>query len=233
MCIRDSLRALWTPPQPIMASSLSPCNTAAILSLLGHPERGIGWVQVAGTNGKGSVVHKVAEGLSSSGHKVGVFTSPHICTFRERIQVNQELIPVERVTNLYTEIRAVARDCGLTLSRFEMLTLMAIKHFQQSGVEYGVLEAGLGGRIDATSAIEHKLVSIVSSVALDHTHILGHTIPQIAAEKAGVFKGAECGVVGSSMHADAQAVLHQVAADLVFNVQWTHSMIRVACRVLG
>eukprot|EP00658_Telonema_sp_P-2_P072102 TRINITY_DN6128_c0_g1_i6.p2 TRINITY_DN6128_c0_g1~~TRINITY_DN6128_c0_g1_i6.p2 ORF type:complete len:129 (+),score=20.54 TRINITY_DN6128_c0_g1_i6:331-717(+) len=128
-----------------------------------------------------------------------------------------------------------------------MLTLMAIKHFQQSGVEYGVLEAGLGGRIDATSglflelfsllsdltAIEHKLVSIVSSVALDHTHILGHTIPQIAAEKAGVFKGAECGVVGSSMHADAQAVLHQVAADLVFNVQWTHSMIRVACRVLG
>eukprot|EP00658_Telonema_sp_P-2_P072100 TRINITY_DN6128_c0_g1_i15.p1 TRINITY_DN6128_c0_g1~~TRINITY_DN6128_c0_g1_i15.p1 ORF type:complete len:314 (+),score=38.07 TRINITY_DN6128_c0_g1_i15:331-1272(+) len=109
-----------------------------------------------------------------------------------------------------------------------MLTLMAIKHFQQSGVEYGVLEAGLGGRIDATSglflelfsllsdltAIEHKLVSIVSSVALDHTHILGHTIPQIAAEKAGVFKGAECGVVGSSMHADAQAVLHQVAADL-------------------
>eukprot|EP00658_Telonema_sp_P-2_P072101 TRINITY_DN6128_c0_g1_i4.p1 TRINITY_DN6128_c0_g1~~TRINITY_DN6128_c0_g1_i4.p1 ORF type:complete len:212 (+),score=57.95 TRINITY_DN6128_c0_g1_i4:182-817(+) len=195
MCIRDSLRALWTPPQPIMASSLSPCNTAAILSLLGHPERGIGWVQVAGTNGKGSVVHKVAEGLSSSGHKVGVFTSPHICTFRERIQVNQELIPVERVTNLYTEIRAVARDCGLTLSRFEMLTLMAIKHFQQSGVEYGVLEAGLGGRIDATSglflelfsllsdltAIEHKLVSIVSSVALDpvsYTHLRAHETPE-------------------------------------------------------
>ena len=155
-------------------------------SRLGHPHRNYKSVHVAGTNGKGSVSNMLAAALAAMGYKVGLYTSPHLLDFRERARiVGQGLIPQQDVLEFCTRWWPVFDE--LNLSFFEITTGMAFKWFYDQKVDVAVIEVGLGGRLDSTNVITPDL-SIVTSIALDHCALLGNTLAEIAAEKAGIFK---------------------------------------------
>jgi len=155
----------------------------ALLAGLAHPERRYLSLHIGGTNGKGSTAAMVASVLQAAGHRVGLYTSPHLVEFRERIQVNGEMIPEELVAALTDRARAV--PCEATF--FEFTTALAFQYFSEAGVEVAVVEVGLGGRFDATNVLAPLAVGI-TSVALDHQEYLGETIGAIAHEKAGIIK---------------------------------------------
>ena len=144
---------------------------------LGNPQRNFYTIHVAGTNGKGSVSHILASVLQQADYKVGLYTSPHLKDFRERMRVDGEMIPKQKVVNFVD--RNMARMQELGLSFFEMTTAMAFDYFDQSDVEVAVIETGLGGRLDATNIIV-PLLNVVTNIGLDHTDLLGNTLQQIA-----------------------------------------------------
>lgn len=187
---------------------------------LGHPHRHFRCIHVAGTNGKGSTSHLLASILQSAGYKVGLFTSPHLVDFSERIRVNGEPIRHDYVT-AWTERWALAAREGqeslleLQPSFFELATMMAFSYFAEERVDVAVVEVGLGGRLDSTNIIR-PVLSIITNISLDHTQFLGNTLPQIAAEKAGIMKeGIPC-VIGECddervrFTFEQNAQLHQV-----------------------
>jgi dihydrofolate synthase/folylpolyglutamate synthase len=156
---------------------------------LGFPHRSFRTVHVGGTNGKGSVSTKIAEGLRFEGYRVGVFTSPHISCVRERIRINGEMISEEEVVHhlsaIFTDIsRMQAKD---EHSFFDILTALAFVYFREAQVDWAVVEVGLGGRLDATNVIDPKM-AVITSIGYDHMEILGDTLEKIAAEKAGIAK---------------------------------------------
>ncbi|MFC1999427.1 bifunctional folylpolyglutamate synthase/dihydrofolate synthase [Chloroflexota bacterium] len=164
----------------------------ALLERLGRPHMAAKSVHIAGTKGKGSTSAMIASMLTASGYRTGLYTSPHLLTIRERIQVDGKPIPegdfVEVVDRLKPEIEAVNRlDISGELTTFEILTAIAFVHFRDSAVDFQVLETGLGGRLDATNVVEPE-VCVITSISLDHTEVLGDTIARIAAEKAGIIK---------------------------------------------
>lgn len=152
---------------------------------LGNPHRDYPVIHVAGTNGKGSVSHILASVLQSAGYRTGLFTSPHLHDFRERMRVDGALIPEKEVAAFITENAAKMKE--LELSYFEMTTAMAFDWFSQANVEVAVIETGLGGRLDATNIVCPEL-SVITNIGLDHTDVLGNTLPAIAAEKGGIIK---------------------------------------------
>lgn len=160
---------------------------------LGNPQRNFFTIHVAGTNGKGSVSHILASVLHQAGYRTGLYTSPHLRDFRERILVDGEMIPKQKVVNFVDK----HHDCmvDLDLSFFEMSTALAFDYFAQSDVEVAVIETGLGGRLDATNIIIPQ-VSVITNIGLDHTALLGDTLPAIAAEKAGIIKKSVPVVIG-------------------------------------
>lgn len=160
---------------------------------LGNPQRNFFTIHVAGTNGKGSVSHILASVLQQAGYQVGLYTSPHLKDFRERIRVNGEMIPKQRVVNFVDKNQAKMEE--LDLSFFEMTTAMAFDYFAHSDVEVAVIETGLGGRLDATNVIV-PLVSVITNIGLEHTELLGNSLEQIAREKAGVIKKSIPVVIG-------------------------------------
>lgn len=162
---------------------------------LGNPQRNYYTIHVAGTNGKGSVSHLLASILQQAGYRVGLFTSPHLKDFRERMRVDGEMIPKQKVVNFVDRNRQKMEELGLSF--FEMTTAMAFDFFAYSDVEVAVIETGLGGRLDATNIIT-PVVSVITNVGLDHTDLLGEQVPQIAAEKAGIIKKSVPVVVGES-----------------------------------
>lgn len=162
---------------------------------LGNPQRNYYTIHVAGTNGKGSVSHIIASILREAGYRVGLYTSPHLKDFRERIRVDGEMIPKQKVVNFVDKNMQKMEE--LELSFFEMTTAMAFDYFAYSDVEVAVIETGLGGRLDATNIIT-PLISIITNIGLDHTALLGDTVEQIAAEKAGIIKKSIPVVVGES-----------------------------------
>ncbi len=162
---------------------------------LGNPQRNYYTIHVAGTNGKGSVSHILASVLREAGYRVGLFTSPHLKDFRERMRVDGEMISKQRVVNFVDKNMAKMQE--LQLSFFEMTTAMAFDYFAYSDVEVAVIETGLGGRLDATNIIT-PLVSVVTNVGFDHTDLLGGTLREIATEKAGIIKKSIPVVVGES-----------------------------------
>lgn len=169
-------------------------NIRALLTRLGHPERSYGVIHVAGTNGKGSVCACLAHILRSAGYRVGLYTSPHLHSFTERIQVDGEAISEAQVALYTDELRLLAGSIPTTF--FEFTTAMALLHFQRQQVDFVVLEVGLGGRLDATNAVERPLVSVITAMCRDHTAHLGETLALIAAEKGGVIKESVPLVVG-------------------------------------
>ena len=155
-------------------------------SRLGHPHRNYKSVHVAGTNGKGSVSNMLAAALAAMGYKVGLYTSPHLLDFRERARiVGQGLIPQQDVLEFCTRWWPVFDE--LNLSFFEITTALSFWWFAKEGVDFAVIETGLGGRLDSTNIISPKL-SVITNIGLDHCNILGDTISKIAAEKAGIIK---------------------------------------------
>jgi len=144
-------------------------------------------IHVAGTNGKGSVCFKIANVLTNSGYKTGLFSSPHISTFRERISVDHKLIGESVAYTMIQEILDCYKAKIVQPTFFEVITLLALGYFKKQKVQYAVLETGLGGRLDATNILT-PILTIITSISLDHTHILGDTLEKIAFEKAGIIK---------------------------------------------
>lgn len=163
-----------------------------LLALLGNPHLKMKFIHVAGTNGKGSTSAMTAEVLKQSGFKTGLFISPYILDFRERIQINGEFIPAGILTNLTNTVAEAVKLIdfteGETIGEFEFNTALAIKYFEISHCDIVVLEVGIGGRFDATNVIESPEVCAITSISYDHMAILGDTLPKIAMEKCGIIK---------------------------------------------
>ena len=160
-------------------------NTEYLMDYLGHPERGLRCIHVAGTNGKGSTSSMLASVLMEAGYRTGLYTSPHLVDFRERMRVDGEMIPKEFVAGFVR--RHMDFFTAHSFSFFEMTTAMAFCWFRACGVDVAVIETGLGGRLDSTNVVRPDL-SVITNIALDHTAILGDTRVQIAGEKAGIIK---------------------------------------------
>lgn len=160
-------------------------NIRAFSEYLDNPQRAFKSVHVAGTNGKGSTAHIIASILQESGNKTGLYTSPHLRDFRERIKINGNCIPENDVVDFVTVHRDFIEEQGL--SYFELTVGMAFWYFAREKVDIAVVEVGLGGRLDSTNIIT-PLVSVITNIGLDHTQMLGDTYEQIAAEKAGIIK---------------------------------------------
>lgn len=189
---------------------------------LGDPQRNFYSIHVAGTNGKGSVSHILASVLQQAGYRVGLYTSPHLKDFRERIRVDGEMISREQVVEFVDANLAKMKQLGLSF--FEMTTAMAFDHFERSDVEIAVIETGLGGRLDATNIIT-PLLSIVTNIGLDHTDLLGDTLPKVAAEKAGIIKRGIPLVLGQRSDV-YDGVFEQVASDVGSHVIYAQECYR-------
>ena len=177
---------------------------------LGNPQRNFFTVHVAGTNGKGSVSHIIAAVLQQAGYRTGLFTSPHLHDFRERIRVDGEMIPKQKVVNFVDKHREKMTELGLSF--FEMTAAIAFDYFAQSDVEVAVIETGLGGRLDATNVIL-PIVSVITNIGLEHTALLGDTLQQIAAEKAGIIKKSIPVVLGEANDAYNDVFEHIAVAN--------------------
>lgn len=166
-----------------------------LCSLLGNPQDSLKFIHVAGTNGKGSTVTMTACALEDAGYTVGKYTSPFVYDFRERIEVNGEMIGKDEFAKLAEKAAAACERMDDQPTEFELVTAIAFMYYKARGCDYVVLEVGLGGRLDATNIIKDPLVSVICSISLDHTHILGDTEEKIAFEKAGIIKeGRPCAV---------------------------------------
>lgn len=187
-----------------------------LAAALGHPERQLPLIHVAGTNGKGSVSAMLDAILHAAGWRVGLYTSPHLVKLGERVQVDRHVLGADEIVAYVRELRPLADAIGRLHpderpSFFEYMTAMALLQFTRKGCAIGVLETGLGGRLDATNIVEPE-VSVITSIGLDHCEYLGNEIGQIAREKAGIIKPGRPVVVGR-MPAEAEAVIRAVAAE--------------------
>ena len=171
-------------------------NTLALDEHLGHPHKSFRTIHVAGTNGKGSCSHTLAAILQNMGLKVGLYTSPHIVDFRERIRVNGECLSEQYVVDFVEKHRSFFEP--LHPSFFELTTAMAFRYFADAKVDIAVIEVGLGGRLDCTNIITPEL-SIITNISLDHTQFLGNTLAKIAGEKAGIIKEGVNVVIGEDV----------------------------------
>jgi dihydrofolate synthase/folylpolyglutamate synthase len=170
-------------------------NTLALDAHFGHPHRQFKTIHVAGTNGKGSCSHLLAAILQRDGYKVGLYTSPHLVDFRERIRVNGQCIEKEYVVDFVAHERSFFEP--LHPSFFELTTALAFKYFAERQVDIAVIEVGLGGRLDCTNIIT-PILSVITNISLDHTQFLGDTLAKIAAEKAGIIKPRVPVIVGET-----------------------------------
>ena len=206
----DKLFVRFPSFQKVGAGAYKPgiANMEFADQLMGHPHRNYKIIHVAGTNGKGSVSNMLASSLASAGLKVGLYTSPHILDFRERIRVVEDgytLIPKEDVWAFVQQWKDTFDH--LDLSFFEITTLMALDWFSKQNVDYVVLETGLGGRLDSTNIVS-PVLSVITNIGLDHCDMLGETLPEIAFEKAGIIKPKVPVVVGES-HPEIDSVFER------------------------
>lgn len=170
-------------------------TVAALSEMFGNPHMRLRTIHIGGTNGKGSTAHTIAAVLQCAGYRVGLFTSPHLLDFRERIRVNGQMISPEAVCDFVE--RFTDSDCGIRPSFFELTTVMAFEHFARENVDVAVIEVGLGGRLDSTNIIMPDLC-VITNISLDHTALLGSTCEEIAGEKAGIIKAGIPVVIGEA-----------------------------------
>ncbi|MDO8671930.1 MAG: Mur ligase family protein, partial [Dehalococcoidia bacterium] len=202
--------------------ALSPANfdlrrVDALLARLGNPHLAARTVHVAGTKGKGSTAAMIASMIHAAGFSVGLFTSPHLLSFRERIQVNGHNIPEERLAAIVDRMRPEV-DVVLSqeaefgrLTTFELIAALAFVYFAGKVVDFQVVETGLGGRLDATNVVS-PLVTVITSISLDHTSILGNTIAEIAREKSGIIKAGNIAVM-APQSAEAADVIGAICGE--------------------
>lgn len=177
-------------------------------------------IHVAGTNGKGSVCAMIDSICRAQGYRTGLFISPHLVTFRERIRVNGEMISEDAVADGLTMIRDLVADWDPHPTFFEVTTALALKHFGDAKIEIAILETGLGGRLDATNAVQSD-VSVITPIALDHEKWLGHTLAEIAGEKAGIIKPG-VPVVSATQQPEAEEVIRARAGESGSPIQFTN-----------
>lgn len=183
-------------------------NTHELDQHFGHPHTAYKTIHVAGTNGKGSCSHTLAAILQEAGYKVGLYTSPHLVDFRERIRVNGHPISEQRVIDFVEQERAFFEP--LNPSFFELTTALALLYFKEQQVDVAIIEVGLGGRLDCTNIIT-PVLSLITNISFDHTQFLGNTLEQIAAEKAGIIKQHVPVVIGETVP-ETRTVFKQKAA---------------------
>lgn len=191
------------------ASSSGVQRAEILLRDMNNPEEKLNIIHVAGTNGKGSVCAYIAQILQENGYKTGLFTSPHLVDVRERIRINNEMISKEDFVEAY---EYVEEHHSGELAYFDYLFGMAVYYYNRQNVDYVVMETGLGGRLDATNAVKQPLISVISTISLEHTAILGDTIEKIATEKAGIIKPG-IPVVCSGVDKHAANVIKEIASD--------------------
>ena len=203
MTLEASLAWLYSTQQFGIKLGLE--NIHRLLDALGRPQDGPAFFHVAGTNGKGSVCAMLDAILRQTGARCGLYTSPHLVDFRERIRVDGEKISPEAVATGLSRIREVSEGWEHSPTFFEITTALALLHFAEKKCDYVVLETGMGGRLDATNAVV-PLVSVITPIAFDHTQYLGTTLAEIAGEKAGIIKPG-VPVVSATQAPEAEAVL--------------------------
>ena len=159
-----------------------------LLNALGNPQERLKFIHIAGTNGKGSTAAMSASILQQAGYKTGLFTSPYIYRFNERIQINGQQIPDADVIALTARLRKLSRDMPEQPTEFDFVTAMAMEYFSAQGCDMVVLEVGVGGALDSTNIIPAPEVAVITNIGLDHTDLLGDTVEKIAAVKAGIIK---------------------------------------------
>jgi dihydrofolate synthase / folylpolyglutamate synthase len=191
-------------------------NTIALDTYLCSPHRSYRTIHIAGTNGKGSVSHMLASVLQSAGYRIGLYTSPHLKDFRERIRINGEMISKHAVSGFVMRHKRIIEE--LRPSFFEMAVAMAFDYFETQKTEVSVIETGLGGRLDSTNII-HPDLSVITNIGFDHTDLLGETLERIATEKAGIIKNGVPVVIGET-HQDTspvfQTIAREKASELIF-----------------
>ena len=185
-------------------------NTIALCAVLDNPQHKFKTIHVAGTNGKGSVSHMLAAILQIAGYKTGLYTSPHLKDFRERIRINGEMIPEQKVIDFVAQNKHLFQE--LSPSFFEVTVAVAFEYFANENVDIAIIEVGLGGRLDSTNIIKPE-VSVITNIGMDHMHILGNTLVEIAKEKAGIIK-AHTPVVIGEYTAETKAVFLAKANDI-------------------
>jgi dihydrofolate synthase / folylpolyglutamate synthase len=177
-------------------------------------------IHVAGTNGKGSVCAMIDSICRAQGYRTGLFISPHLVTFRERIRVNGEMISEDAVADGLTIIRDLVADWDPHPTFFEVITALALKHFGDAKIDIAILETGLGGRLDATNSVQSD-VTVITPIGLDHEELLGHTLAEIAGEKAGIIKP-RAAVVSAPQQPEAEEVIRTRAAECGAPVQFVN-----------
>ena len=185
----------------------------ALCAALGHPESSLRFVHVAGTNGKGSFCSMLSSVLSSAGYKVGLYTSPYIVRFNERMQVCGVPISDTELAEITEYVKPIADSMQDKPTEFELITAIAFEYFKRAGCDIVVLEAGMGGRLDSTNIITTPVLSVITGIALDHTAFLGDTVEKIAAEKAGIIKSGVPVLFGGT-DSSAERVIRERAAEL-------------------
>lgn len=191
-------------------------NTLALDKHFNHPHTNFKTIHIAGTNGKGSCSHSLASILQEAGYKVGLYTSPHLVDFRERIRVNGQCISKERVVKFVKDERKFFEP--LHPSFFELTTALAFKYFEEQKVDIAIIEVGLGGRLDCTNIIS-PILSIITNISFDHTQFLGNTLAKIAGEKAGIIKKGVPVIIGEANEETRpvfQSKANEVNSDIVF-----------------
>ncbi|OIP51868.1 MAG: tetrahydrofolate synthase [Flavobacteriaceae bacterium CG2_30_34_30] len=184
-------------------------NTIALTNYLGNPERNFKSIHVAGTNGKGSVSHMLASVLQDAGYQVGLYTSPHLLDFRERIRINGKPISQREVINFVKENKPFFENHSLSF--FEMTVGLAFQSFSNHKVDIAIIEVGLGGRLDSTNVITPE-VSVITNIGKDHTQFLGNTLAEIAVEKAGIIKSNIPVVIGETKE-ETKPVFEKIALE--------------------
>ncbi len=209
----------------IGAAALKPDlkNTLALCAILGNPERTFKSIHIAGTNGKGSTSHMLASILQEAGYKTGLYTSPHLKDFRERIRINGEMIPKEVVVGFITKHQA-AFD-RISPSFFEWCVALCFHYFSTQNVDVAVIETGLGGRLDSTNVIK-PVLSVITNIGWDHTDLLGDTLGKIASEKAGIIKQKIPVVIGETQ-AETKDIFTETALKLQAPIQFADREIQL------
>ena len=188
----------------------------ALCELVGNPQDKLRFVHVGGTNGKGSTCSMIAGMLRNAGYKTGLFTSPYVIDFRERIQIDGEMIDPDELGSIVEELVPLVEKLdsqGITPTEFEVLTVVALVYYQRHNCDYVVLEVGLGGLCDSTNIIKNPDVCVITSVSYDHTHILGETIEEIAFQKSGIIKENTSVVVYPQPFKEAQKIIIETAKE--------------------
>ncbi|MCD7740396.1 MAG: bifunctional folylpolyglutamate synthase/dihydrofolate synthase [Candidatus Gastranaerophilales bacterium] len=197
----------------------------AVLNLFDNPQEKIKIIHIAGTNGKGSVASISANILKCAGYKTGLYTSPHLLEYTERIKINNIQIPKKNFAELVYNICTLADKNNIHLTEFEILTACAFKYFADNNVDYAVMETGLGGRFDAVNVCKKPVLSVITSISKDHTDRLGSTIEQIAFEKAGIIKNNSPVII--SAENNGFNIIKKIAKEKCVNLLTVHNNIEI------